>query len=256
MQKLLAREGLPALSKFCLMFVVLGALSGALWFHTGRGLTGAAQTRVTAADQPDSPLLLVPASVDTSDPLSPRYVYLLTNVSTKPIRAFAVRESVSTDGGLPHVGTEFAHFPEARMFLKPNETRQEEGGRGSTYQVAPAGIELAVDFVEFADGTRWGGDAGGSGDRLDGIRAGARAAIAKYRDALDRQGAPGLEQAMAGPPLAPEGRPRSEAWAAGFKNGVSIVNSRLAKAKAERGPDGLTSELLRPFDSTEGRQER
>lgn len=255
MRSLLTRQGLLALFRFGVKFVALGALSGALWSSTGHGRTGATQTRVTAANQPDSPLLIVPASVDSSNPLGPQYVYLLTNVSAKPVRAFAIRESVNLDGGLPHVGTEFAHFPEARMFLRPNETRQEEGGRGSTYRTAPARIELAVDFVEFADGTRWGGDAGGSGDRLDGIRAGARAAIAKYRDALHRQGAPGLEQALAGPPPQPEGRPRSDAWAAGFQNGVSIVNSRLSKAKAERGQEGLTRELLRPFDSTEGRQD-
>lgn len=245
-----------ALVSLCCEFLALGALGGALWFYTGHGLTMTAQTRVTVADQPDSPLLLVPAGVDSSDPLSPRYGYLLTNISGKAIRAFTIQERVSVDAGLPVVGSNLSHFPVERLFLKPQETRQEEGGFGSRYNSPPVKIELVVDFVEFVDGTRWGGDAGGSGDRLDGIRAGGRAALRKYRDTLIRAGVAGLEQTLAGSDIRPEGPPRSDAWAAGFKNGVSIVNSRLAKAKAEKGQDGLTRELLRPFDSTEGRQEQ
>jgi hypothetical protein len=252
---LISRSSLTAVS-LCCKFVILGALSGSLWFYTSRGFTTSVQTRVTVTEQPSSPLLIVPTNVNSSAPLSPRYGYLLTNVGNKAIRAFAIQESVSLDAGPPIKGTHFAHLISARMFLKPQETRQEEGGLGSTYQTPPLKIELAVDFVEFADGTKWGPDEGNSADRLDGIRAGGRAAIKQYRDILLREGTGALEEALATSNIQPAEPPRSEEWAAGFKNGVSSVKSRLAKAKAGRGEEGLKHELQKPFDSTEGGEQR
>jgi hypothetical protein len=89
------------------------------------------------------------------------------------------------------------HFPAEKLLFPPHVSRQEDGGIGRIYQQAPVEIVLAVDFVEFADGTRWGDDIGKSGERLDGQRAGGNAAITKYREVLLKEGINGLESAFA-----------------------------------------------------------
>ncbi len=211
---------------------------------------------VLRSPQPDSPLLISPTYIDSSNPLSPRYGYSITNISDKPIRAFTIQESVSLDAGAPIVSTTFSHLPAMKLFLMSHDLRQEEGGRGSTYQHPPIKVELSVDFVEFADGTRWGIDTSNSGDRLDGIRGGGKAAIKKYREILANEGASALEQAMMNSDLIqPERPPKSEMWAEGFKTGVNFVKNRLIEAKAKKGQGEVVRELTKSFDSTEGRQE-
>jgi hypothetical protein len=117
-------------------------------------------------------------------------------------------------------------------------------------------VELAVDFVEFADGTRWGDDTGKSGEMLDGLRAGGKAAIKRYREVLANEGADGVERALEVLNLTPpESQNKSVKWVDGFNSGISTVKSRLTAARAKAGKDGIKRELDKPFDSTEGRQE-
>jgi hypothetical protein len=256
MHRPLLRPSRTALAIRCCKFVALGVLVGALCFYTSRALPRGGQTRVVAAEQPGSPLLVVPAFVDSSNPLRPQYTYFLTNLSEKPIRAYTIQESVSLDAGAPIIGATMSHLLAVKLFLMPGATKQEEGGLGATYETSPVKIELAVDFVEFADGTRWGADANNSGDRLDGMRAGGKAAAKKYREILDAKGVIALEQALAASDLMrPGSQSKSQAWAEGFNTGVNTVKSRLVKAKTEKGLEELRHELNRPFDSTDGRQE-
>ncbi|HYG81261.1 MAG TPA: hypothetical protein VD861_12775 [Pyrinomonadaceae bacterium] len=115
---------------------------------------------------------------------------------------------------------------------------------------------MVVDFVEFADGTRWGGDAGRSGEMLDGYRAGGKAALKKYREILASGGTDALEQALASQDsLQPDDKTKSSVWLDGFSSGVSRVKSRLSTAKTKGGQEEVRRELGKPFDSTEGRQE-
>ncbi|MBA3804890.1 MAG: hypothetical protein H0X14_04160 [Acidobacteria bacterium] len=163
---------------------------------------------------------------------------------------------MSLDSGAPVIGTTLSHSPAVTLFLKPYEVRQAEGGLGSTYQIPPIKLELTVDFVEFADDTRWGEDTSKSGDRLDGIRAGGKAAIKKYGEILVSQGIGAVETALANTDLIlRETRPKSDAWAKGFEIGVDMVKGRLVRAKEKKGRDEIRLELGKPFDSTEGRQE-
>lgn len=246
------------LLKLSLRFLLLGLLTGSLWFFYSRhGFSQTAQPlRVVVAEQPGSPLLILSTYLDASDPLQPRYGYSITNNSDKPIRAFTIQERVSTGGGAPIIHTELTHSPAVKLFLKPHESRQEDGGLGSIYQSPPDKVELAVDFVEFADDTRWGDDASKSGEMLDGFRAGGKATIKRYREILANEGVNGLEQALANSNLIhPESQSKSVKWIDGFNSGVSNVKSRLLRAKTKGGQDGVKRELEKPFDSTEGRQE-
>lgn len=245
-----------AVVKLSLKSLALGVLVGALAFYSSRAFTQAPAPGVIAAQQPDSPLLIVPTFVDASDPLRPRYGYSVTNATETSIRAYAIKQSVSLGTGGSLIGTTLTHSPAARRFLMPHASRQEEGGIGRMYKSPPVRVELAVDFVEFADGKRWGVDEGNSGEKLDGIRAGGRTAIKKYREILAEKGVGTLDQAIDTTSLPlPEGAPASDAWAEGFKIGVNTVRSRLSEARSKKGRDGVVMELSRPFDSTEGRQD-
>jgi len=243
--------------RLSLKFLVLGILTGSLWFfHNNYGFSQIAPLRIVIAQQPDSPILVISTYVDSSDPLRPRYGYTVTNMSDKPIRAYSIRDSVSTGGEGGAVGTSLTHFPAVRLFLKPHESRQEEGGVGRLYKSPPDKVELVVDFVEFADGTRWGDDASKSGEQLDGYRAGGKAAIKRYREILASGGTDALEQALASQgSVQPDDQTKSSVWLSGFNSGISRVKSRLSMAKTRGGQEEVKRELDKPFDSTEGRQE-
>lgn len=237
-------------------FLMLGILIGSLWFYTGHGFSQADQLRVVAAKQPGSPLLIQITNVDSSNPLQPRYQYSVTNVGDKPVRAYTIKESTSLDAGAPVVRTYFTNFPSTRQFLTPYGVGYEEGGLGSSYQVPPIKVELSVDFVELADGTRWGDDTANSGDSLDGMRAGGKAAIKMYREVLAGQGEAGLDRALSDENSVPhEAKPKSDAWARGFDMGVGFVRGRIKRAKEEGGKEGVRRELDKPYDSSEGRQD-
>ena len=238
-------------------FLALGILTGGLWFlYNNYGFSQARPPlRVVVAQQPDSPLLILSTYVDSSDPLRPRYGYSVTNITDKSIRAFTVQESISTGGGAPVVSTSLTHAPAVKLFLKPHESRQLEGGQGSIYQAPPDKVELVVDFVEFADGTRWGEDIGKSGEMLGGRQAGGKAAIKRYREILANNGMSGLEQALENQNLIEPENSKSVEWDRGFDAGINIVKQRLKDARTKGGREGIKHELDKPFDSTEGRQE-
>lgn len=242
--------------KLASRFLVLGVLAGSLWFDAGYGFSQADQLRVVPAKQSDSPLLIQIMNVDASNPLQPRYQYSVTNVCDKPVRAYAIRESTSLDAGGSLVRTLFTNFPSATQFLTPYGVGYEEGGLGSSYRVPPIKVELSVDFVELADGTRWGDDTGKSGDTLDGMRAGGKAAIKMYREILVSQGDAGLDRALASDDSVPhEAHPKSDEWARGFDMGVGFVRGRIKRAEEKGGKDEVRRELDKPYDSSEGRRD-
>ena len=247
---------LKAVVKLSSRFLILGIFIGGVWFYTNQGFSQTEEPSVTVIKQSGSPLLVQITYVDTSNPLQPRYGYSVTNVGDKPIRAYTIEESTSLGPGAPVVHTTLSNIPAVVLLFKPYEVKQEQGGLSSTYKVPPIRVELTVDFVEFADGARWGDDTSESGDRLDGIRAGGKAAISMYRQILASQGVGGLERALAGPDSIPrESHPKSNSWSGGFDIGVGIVKGRLIRAKEKKGQDEMRRELDKPFDSTEGRQE-
>lgn len=246
-----------AVLKLSFKFLVLGILSGGLWFFYSGFAVSQTSPQLIAARQPDSPLLIQPMFVNASNPLRPRYKYSLMNIGNKPIRAYAIQESVRLgEGESPTVYTEFVHIPAVKLYLKPNETREEVGGRGSIFQSPPIRVELSVDFIEFTDGTRWGADTSKSGEQLDGMRAGGRAAVKKYREVLTTKGIDSLELAIGNEDLIqPDNQLRSPQWTEGFRMGVSFVRNQVSKAKVMGGEEAVKRELEKPFDSTEGRQE-
>ena len=236
--------------------LVIGVISGAALFFVYARTSQTASPRIVIAKQANCPLQLLSTGVDSSNPLAPHYWYSVTNTSNKPVSAYAIQQQISLVPGAPTTGTSFVHFPSETLFLRPAASRVDDGGIGSAYPKPPVEITLIVDFVEFADGSRWGDDTSRSGDRLDGKRAGGQAAIKRYREILNQRGFQELELALTkAAPGTPEGGNFSAEWYDGFGTGVSVVQHRLITAKQKRGPEGIRSELEKPFDSKDGRRE-
>ncbi len=236
--------------------LVIGVVSGAALFLVFARTSQTASPRIVIAKQANCPLQLLSTGVDSSNPLAPHYWYSVTNTSDKPISAYAIQQQISLAPSAPTTGTSLVHFRSESLLLRPAASRVDDGGIGSAYPKPPVEITLIVDFVEFADGSRWGDDTSRSGDRLDGKRAGGQSAIKRYREILNQRGLQALELALTdAAPVTPEGENLSAEWYDGFATGVSVVKHRLIKAKQKRGLEAMKSELEKPFDSKDGRRE-
>lgn len=129
--------------------------------------------KIEVRNQRDSPIVLSNLYVDASEPTKPKYGFTMTNVSDKPIRAYAIRDEVSFgDAQAVANGMKLSHLPSLSLLFLPNQSRQVEAGGDATYEQAVNTITLSVDFVEFTDGTHWGEDKHKSADLLAGTRAG------------------------------------------------------------------------------------
>jgi hypothetical protein len=241
--------------KLSLKFLVVGALIGCLLvFYRANTVSQARELRVVAVEQPGSALRIVLTSMESKDPLRPRYGYTITNIVDQPIAAYAIRESGVMPSGVLVNTTTFLHFPSVDVSLRPYETKYQEGTSGITYKEPPKEIRLSVDFVEFVDGSRWGEDSSKSGERMDGKRAGGKAAIKKYRDVLDAGGLKSFQSVLSEPAIVNPDESASDQWKEGFKSGVSLVRKRLTAVKNSSDIQEIKKELAKPFDTVSGRQ--
>jgi hypothetical protein len=201
---------------------------------------------VTAPAQPDSPLVI----------LSPRIIswngqYLevaldIINVSSKPIRAYAIKQRMEGEEGRLGVAV-FTSFDLTNLsMLQPNQLST----TFDTYQ-ASSGKEdhvvFFVDYVEFSDGTKWGLDSANFAERSAGQRAGAYILskrllkILNASDAVDVIKAIETGTANIEPPAN-----RSDEWKEGFRGGCRSVASHLRRAQ-KSGSSGQVERELRKF---------
>lgn len=200
----------------------------------------------------DAPLSLsVKTKWATPDQEMLEVYFTVTNVGSRPVRAYAVRVArgvEAQEGG----GCFFNSIDRAAKILQPNQSL----GR-STWRPVPASdaetpVELTLDFVEFADGTVWGADGCQAAERLGGLRAGARAAKAHFKKRLAEKGLDALVQRLYAddPALGtPEGH--SDAWKAGFRGAINTYRERIRQANVEGGLPEVEATLQRPFDTTD-----
>jgi hypothetical protein len=245
------------MAKLSFKFFVLGIFLGSLLFlYKLPSSSQATNLRVAVAEQRATSLVILPTFVDSTNSLKPRYGYSITNSADNAIVAYAIEEIVSLQSGSQISTTTLTHLPAKRLLLGPGASRQEEGGTGKTYDSLPTLITLSVDFIEFADGSRWGKDQVKSGERLDGERAGARAALKKYREIKSVGGVKKLVETFeASTAIVAEDKNKSSNWLLGFHHGSAVVRTRLRKAKTRGGEAEVEKELTKPYDSTEGRLE-
>ncbi|MCP9495749.1 MAG: hypothetical protein MSG64_14980 [Pyrinomonadaceae bacterium MAG19_C2-C3] len=214
--------------------------------------------KITIHGQQGTPIVISAQYVDASTPTKPIFIYVLANVSTKPIRAYTIKHEVSYgDAQYKSHGANSVQLPSISQALLPNRSRQEEGGGETRYSQPVNEIALSVDFVEFADGTTWGEDEYKFAEKLAGVRAGGKAALKKFREKLNKGGLDALVEVLTQDDItAPDILNGSQERKDGFETGVSVIRHRLKQAKDKGGLEAVTRELAKPFDASEGREQR
>jgi hypothetical protein len=113
-------------------------------------------------------------------------------------------------------------------------------------------LELAVDFVEFSDGTTWGIDYCQAQEHLDGYRAGLRTARALFKQMLtDNDGEKLIAELNKGPLNIDSPSGHSDLWEKSFKSGIEAMRGSVIRAYQERGFPEIEIELNRPIGPSE-----
>jgi hypothetical protein len=174
-----------------------------------------------------SPLIITSVRADSvTDERKPIIYLTVANNSASRILAYTIKYETSINNAVIS-GSTIVNNPGRKQALQPGKYAEVQIS-GIEYPAPPINITLSVDFVEFVGGTRWGPDTLNTGDRLDGLRAGAAAEtealtyklMVEGPDAVIRS----LDSAM---PQANQAAQRSSQWLDGFRHGVGWVRERV-----------------------------
>ena len=221
-----------------------------------------AQTEVSIYPQPDSPLQIlnvVPSSRKSTDDTGREWNMLtvdftLQNVGDKTIRAYTIREfsrEFDTDLG----GVIFSYKLSADGMFKPNQSFNEQIGESSTTLVASGSNEvkesykLAIDFIEFTDGSTWGKDFSNSAQQLAGLKTGIKTVLESLKESNQRGGIEAViktlnEMKELSPP-----DEQSAKWKRGFRTGSKTMKSIIKRTYENAGKKGAEIELQKYSDA-------
>ncbi len=221
-----------------------------------------AQTEVSVYPQPDSPLQIlnvVPSSRKSTDDTGRTWETLivdftLQNVGDKTIRAYTLREFggyFDTDLG----GVIFSYKLSAEGILKPNQSSNEQIGAGISNLVVSGSTEvkenfkLAIDFIEFTDGSTWGKDLSNSAQQLAGLKTGIKTVLESLKESNQRGGIEAViktlnEMKELSPP-----DEQSEKWKRGFRSGSNTMKSIIKRAYETAGKKGAEIEFQKYSDA-------
>jgi hypothetical protein len=208
---------------------------------------------VTAENQAGTPLVVSGARLVSVDPQSAEIAFRLTNVCSKTIRAFAIKEDVGA-GGEHKSTTSLVNLDLTNSELRPNDSTNEF----SSYQPFSEKehhITLSVDYVEFSDGTSWGLDSAKSAERTAGQRAALQILSKRLIKVLNAGNSADVITAIdAGVANIEPPTGRSEEWKEGFRLGCKSVVLRLKRAQGRGGWIQVDSELRQLAERSQGAQ--
>lgn len=179
--------------------------------------------------QPGSPLIIGNMVIaESEDGRMPEITFTVTNKSDKVIIAYAVKhEGAFGQGAVAGAITNIS--PDSERALLPGRSPHMEIG-GIEYSGMPETMILSVDFVEFADGTRWGLDTMKTGERVDGTRAGAQAVRDALLLILKAGGVDAVVQSLDTiEPQADQSSLHSSEWLDSFSTGVKWMRERVRR---------------------------
>ncbi|HKS40031.1 MAG TPA: hypothetical protein VJX74_05405 [Blastocatellia bacterium] len=184
---------------------------------------------VEKKEQSGSPLSIGNMVIaESEDGQMPEILFTVTNKTDKVIIAYAVKhEGAFGQSALTGVISNIS--PDSERALLPGRSPQMEIN-GIEYSGMPETMILSVDFVEFADGTRWGPDTMKTGERVDGTRAGARALREALIPILKAGGVDAVVRSLdAIEPQADQSSFRSSEWLDSFSTGVKWMRERVRR---------------------------
>ncbi len=177
--------------------------------------------------QPGSPLSIGNMVIaESEDGRMPEIIFTVKNNSDKVIIAYAVKHEGAFGQGA-FTGTIANISPDSERALLPGRSPRMEI-TGIEYAGMPETMILSVDFVEFADGTRWGLDTMKTGERVDGTRAGAQAVRDALMQILKSEGVGAIVRSLDTiEPQADQLSLRSSEWLDSFSTGVKWMRARV-----------------------------
>lgn len=176
--------------------------------------------------------------------------YVSQNVSDKTIRAYTIQQF---EGDLTDKAgaTALNYSPSPLGWLKPNQTRNEGFGENSrSTEPQTQSIKLAVDFVEFTDGSTWGRDVSKSAEQIAGMRAGAKASLEHLKKINEENGIEAVIKALDETKDFPVAENQSDVWKRGFKVGINSIKNRVKRAYETEGVKSAETNLQKPFDAS------
>lgn len=214
------------------------------------------------APQPDAPLQIISANTKFVPPdnKSIEVYVVVENVSLQLVRTYATLRGVESR---PDTNACLGPPGSIGRGLKPGQKAGTSSWQpASTLNSAPA---VWVDFVELADGTRWGSDNCRIGEFRDGEGAGARSQREQLLGIFRDQGVESLMKFISdnfqsetywkiveegGKPVLPIAPPEghSKRWEEGFLEGAKTVLKDVINAERNYGANEIEHVLLRPIN--------
>jgi hypothetical protein len=225
-------------------------------------LDATAQTEISIYPQPDSPLQIsnvVQRSEKFTDDMGREWEKLivnftLQNICDKTIRAYTLREfSGEFD---THLGSVIAAYKlSGDEIFKPNQFSNEQIGESSSTLSTPSStkfrenFKLAVDFIEFTDGTTWGKDLSNSAQQIAGIKTGIKKILESLKEANHQGGIEAViktlnEMKELSPP-----DDQSTIWKRGFRTGANSIKSSVKRAYETAGKKAAEIEFQKHSDA-------
>ncbi len=204
--------------------------------------------------QPGVPLLILSPELNLTDPQLPRIKFELRNKSDKAISAYTIILKFNTPNGSSEKAV-VEHLMAHSSTLQSNMSKAETVN-AEDYIQRVTSYTLAIDFVEFIDGSAWGEDKFKSAERLAGRRAGFVVEKNHFLKILKGQGATALKKAIDDADVIGSEKPsgRSQEWGEGFNTGRRIVQIRLQRAHKRGGIPEVELELQSANDALDGRR--
>jgi len=198
---------------------------------------------VSIREQSDAPLLISVLTYDSSDPRTPEIIFLLTNRSTRPIRAYTIAQE-TLKGTNKSGSATFADMDSTTAMLQPGQFNNDSITYEPLSEVTSQ-VTLSVDLVEFSDSRTWGPDTHKFAEHLAGRRAGAREVSKRILHVYKTGGLAAVHklfEANSTDITPPSGN--SERWEEGFRSGSRFLSNRL-KRLLESGDTNKSKDELR-----------
>lgn len=170
------------------------------------------------------------------------------NISKFPISAYAVRYEIRV-GNVPFIGAEMSlsNSPDKAVQVGASDIFEFKAER--TYTGSIKSIYISIDFVELANGVRWGHDTQKFGEYLDGFRVGAKGAFSYFNQLLQLGEIDELVKNSEASGFMQLPDDASWRWKEGHSHGQRFMQERLKYAYKQGGARAVESALYKPIDA-------
>lgn len=215
---------------------------------------GAPLPKAVIDDQPGAPLVLcVPAMRWAADGAILDVYIVVRNEGDRAVTAYGTRAEFESAAGRREECHRFNVLSPGKA-IGPGQGDGKSRFLGVAGGAEPKSVRVSLDFVEFADGSTWGGDACKAAESLAAERAAGLATLEELRRLLESGGPQAVVDATRncetsfGPP---EGY--AEKLRGAYRAGVQTVCGRVRRSYEQEGLAEIEATLRKPYDASAAR---